>query len=137
MVRSGPYQEVAPVDLDFDLLPLRPGHVAATLEATTVRELTEEDLKGLMKPRGTKSPAITRLRARHQGLARALAAGASNEEAAAICGYGPSRVSILLADPQFKDLVEHYRSMSAEAVVDVQRSMLGLLDEAVDEMRRR
>lgn len=111
--------EAEMADLDLDLLDLSPrvgrGRQAVDLHAEFTRELTTADLA--MPPAASSQPAkIKALRDSHHGLARVLATGISESEASAITGYSPSRISILKADPTFKELLEFYR-MRGEAVV--------------------
>lgn len=93
------------MDLPLDIV----GTAArAPLFAEADRPLAEADLVLLGTERGTKAPPLKRLRERHHALARHIASGMQYKDAAAICGYELSRVSILLADPSFKELVEFY-----------------------------
>lgn len=97
------------MDLGLDLVRVK-GRTSRPIAATQVRELIEADLALLATERGTKPVPITELRARHHALARALAAGMTQNEAAACTGYSVSRVSILCSDPSFRELLEFYRS---------------------------
>ncbi len=71
--------------------------------------VTDADIALLGTERGTKGQAIKRLRDSHHALARALATGMRPAEAAAVTGYCLSRISILQADPTFKELLDFYR----------------------------
>src|SRR5262245_34162476 len=90
------------------------GRPQADLEATFVRELTQSDLTLLDQPRGVFSRPISKLRDSHHALARALAAGMKPGEASLITGYSLSRISVLQADPTFRELLEFYRSSTDE-----------------------
>jgi hypothetical protein len=81
-------------------------------------ELTEEDLESLTKERGTQPPAVMVMRERHHALAKSIASGVKPGDAAHIHRYSASRVSILLGDPAFQELVEHYRGLADEQYVD-------------------
>lgn len=85
------------------------GRQEAHIEMESAGPILEEDLALLALPRNSKPPAILRLRDRHHALARLLAQGYSERDAAIISGYDISRVSILKNDPTFQELVSHYR----------------------------
>lgn len=95
------------------------GRPAKEVTASVVRTLTRTDLPLLVEVKGSKAPVLKRLSDRHHALARHLAQGTPPGEAAIICGYDNSRVSILLDDPTFKELMEFYRS-------DLDRTYRGL-----------
>lgn len=77
--------------------------------AVISRELTEDDIASLEKiDRGSKAPTVKALRQRHHKLARALAEGMPEIEAAIHCDYSLSRVSILKSDPAFMELIQFY-----------------------------
>jgi len=85
------------------------GTVLRTRKVFEVRSMTREDLAVLEEPR-VPVAAVKRLRDPHHRLARMLAIGVKPGMAAARCGYSNSRVSMLLADPAFKDLVTKYQN---------------------------
>lgn len=88
--------------------PRTTGRAAHPVEFEILGELTDLDLSLLSEERGTKAPAIKRLSERHHALARNLASGMKIGEAAAVCGYDISRVSILKDDPAFVELIKFY-----------------------------
>lgn len=94
--------------------------MATAIATEFVRELEESDLVLLQSARGSKPPTIRAIRERHHALARCLALGLKQEEAARTCGYCISRVSILMADPTFKELVTFYTNEANAAVADFQ-----------------
>jgi hypothetical protein len=94
---------------------LRLGKIALPTTAAFVRELEESDLlMAETTAAGATSQPIKELRQSHHQLARVLAQGVDENEAAIITGYSISRVSILKADPQFSELLEYYRAMEQE-----------------------
>lgn len=104
-------------DLNLDLVDVPrvgPGRQPAEVTATFVRELTEADLVS-PKTEIQTAPSIKKLKDTHHALARVLATGSSEAEASAITGYSLSRISILKADPQFKELLDFYRTEAFEA----------------------
>lgn len=107
------------------------------LIAVLDRPLTEEDLSALEKDRGTRAPNLQRLTHRHHRLARTLAEGIEAGQAAIMCGYSVSRVSILQADPTFKELVLFYRSQVEESFLGLQERLAGLAETAADILQDR
>lgn len=87
-------------------------------EPETPAVFTAEELGDLHlgdKPRLVPASPLVRLRDTHHWLARALASGMRHGEAAAETGYSISRISILLADPTFQNLVAYYRRKYGDA----------------------
>lgn len=127
-------------------MALQRGHLQATTPTITgVRSLGRQDLALLLEKRPTVT--IKSLSDGHHRVARAVAAGLSNRDVAAICGRTENRVAVLKADPSFADLVAHYRGLvtadyvqSVDSYMEVAtanmlkaETMLGdKLDEAMD-----
>lgn len=105
--------------------------------ASVERELDLGDLAALDEPAGTKAPALTRISERHHRLARMLAEGMSPCEAAVACGYVLSRVSVLQADPSFKELVRMYRARVEEVYIGLHEKLKDLAGCATDELLHR
>lgn len=100
--------------LDLESTSVRTrGRSRQPLQAEVTRDLTPADLALLEVSRGSRPPKLMRLRDSHHRLAQVLAVGATPGEAGAQTGYSQSRISILLADKSFQDLVEVYRRDSA------------------------
>lgn len=124
--------------MDLPELGLRiTGRAKAPLTFDISRELDEGDLQRLEEPRGATPTPIKKLRERHHALARLLAGGTPPGEAAIICGYSASRVSILMSDPAFSELVAHYRETTAERYYDAHAAMAALHVDAVEVLRER
>lgn len=102
------------------------GRATKPLEAELVGVLGPEDLESLGGERGTKPPVIKEMRERHHHLARLIAEGRKPGEAAAIARYTSSRVSILMSDPAFKDLIEHYRGMVEDQYIGFNAQLAAL-----------
>ena len=113
------------------------GRAAQPLDAREVRALDEHDLVLLQDEKGSKPPPIKRLGERHHALARCLASGMSDANAAITCGYDRSRVSILKADPAFTELLEFYRAEVTERYLDMHGVLAGLSVDAAMELRER
>lgn len=78
------------------------------------RDLTARDVEATQLPRAVTATPLKRLKDRHHSLARYLAAGMPEGHAALICGYDVSRVSVLKADPSFRELLVFYSNRQAE-----------------------
>lgn len=130
------------MELDLEELGLdlgevsRSGRRAVEVSAQYVRDLTPADL-AMPKAQVQTAKPLAKIRDAHHALARVLATGSSEGEASAITGYSPSRISILKADPQFQELLEFYRSSSAELVSDFRARMLNLGMGALQELEDR
>lgn len=103
---------------ELDIAPRVKGRAVKAVSFGTVRELVPADLTLLASERGVKPTEIVKLRERHHALARCLASGMSNAEAAVITGYDPSRISILKSNELFQGLINDYRTMSAGVTAD-------------------
>jgi hypothetical protein len=95
--------------VDIDLGPRIKGRAQRPLTAVVVRALTQADLEKLKVERGVKPVSLQRIRDTHHFLARYLALGAGPAEASAVTGYSVNRISILLGDPSFQQLLTFYR----------------------------
>lgn len=107
------------------------------MSAVQVRELDECDIVLLQEDRGSVAPPLKRLSERHHALARCLASGMSDSEAAITCGYVASRVSILKADPAFIELLAFYRQSVDGKYLDMHGVLAGLSLDAAMELRER
>lgn len=124
------------LDLDISAI-MAPGRKPAPLSAVVTRELTLDDIQALAAPRGTSPPELKKLSERHHALARALASGLSEAEAAALTGYDSSRVSILKSSPAFQELLELYRDRKDAEFAEMHAMLAGLSKDAALEIRMR
>ena len=113
------------------------GRAAKAVSAELERELGLEDVALLLDEKGVQAPQIKEFRERHHALARLIAEGKKPGEAALMQRYSQSRMSVLLADPAFRELVEHYRSIVDEAFLDFQQQLAALALDATMIMRSR
>lgn len=125
-----------PPDLGLDLFRTV-GRARIDVAAATARELTKEDILALGEEKGSQPPPIQRLTDRHHNLARTLAEGVPHGEAGILCGYSSSRVSILLSDPAFKELVEFYRQGITDRFFDMHDRLHSFSKDALDELHVR
>ncbi len=124
------------MDLSAEIFRTR-GRAAQPVSASIVRELDRADLTLLQDEKGSKAPALKRLSDRHHSLARNLAGGMSPGEAAIMCGYVGSRVSILLDDPAFQELLVFYREDVNAQYRDLHTRLSGLALDAAEELQGR
>ena len=80
---------------------------------------------------------VARLRHSHHLLARSLAEGKSNIQAAAISGYTPGTVTSLKNDPAFQELVTHYREQVSDLFEQIQDRLGALGLSFLDELQHR
>lgn len=106
---------------EIALSPSR-GRKAAELDFSVSRVLGPEDiLAANTLPVASETPGIGKLRSIHHELARALAAGAKQVQAAHIVGMSQSRISILMNDPSFRDLVAYYGAQAEQEFIDLHK----------------
>ena len=123
------------LDLDLGMRTAGRKHVEVGVEV--LRELVPGDAEMANAERGSKAPEIKKLRDRHHALAKALATGTEEGEAAIMCGYSLSRVSILKDDPAFKELVAFYRKGQEEQYYGIHEKLAGVAGDALDEIQER
>jgi len=113
------------------------GRASKVLTAVQVRELDATDIALLQEEKGSRAAPLKRLSERHHALARCLAEGMEPGDAAVTCGYVLSRVSILQADPAFKELLAFYRKEVTSKYLDMHGILAGLSQDAAMELRER
>lgn len=113
------------------------GRAAKPLTAVQVREIDETDIVLLGEEKGSRPAPLKRLSERHHALARCLSSGMEPGAAAVTCGYAPSRVSILQADPAFQELLAFYRQDVNARYLDMHGVLAGLSVDAAMELRER
>jgi len=125
--------------MNLDLRDLqRPGRPRTADEPKVdAREITEEDLAALAGPRGHVDAPRKKLRHKHHTLARALATGMTNIQAATIAGYTPQMVVILRNDPAFLDLIDFYASEAGKGFDRLAEQTLRTSAIGLDAIERR
>jgi hypothetical protein len=113
------------------------GRAAKPMRAEVGRALTPDDLAALEVERGIKAPPLKKLRETHHQLARLLAKGMKAGEAALVVGYDPSRISILLADPAFANLVQTYAGVKDLEFADWARVAATFSMEVLQDLQER
>lgn len=114
------------------------GRASVAFHAEVTRELADEDLLFRKATSvGSEARPLVKLRYQHHRLAQMLAAGIDEGEASLVTGYSISRISILKADPAFKDLLAHYIGQQKEVYADLQGRMAGFALDALDELQER
>ena len=125
------------LDLNIDLAA-GPGRRAVPVDFEIVREVTEADVELLaVTPANSKPPAIKRISDRHHALARLLASGMPESEAALTLNYDVSRVSILKDSPAFQELLALYRAKVDTEFATNLDHMAGMSRDALLELRER
>lgn len=100
--------------------------------------LFNSDSADLPQPKAApQAGLLKRLSARHHRLARALAEGIAPGDAAVLCGYSLSRVSILQTDRAFQELMSFYAAQRAEAFADTGRKLSEVASTALDLLQDR
>ena len=120
----------APKRLNFD-----PGAVrrsASKVEFSLLGPIERSDVDLLHVKGSSKADSVQKISARHHRLARHLAAGMKPGQAAALCGYSNSRVSILRADPLFRRLEGLYREQVEELFADQGAKLAEVSHTALD-----
>lgn len=108
------------------------------LHAEVVRELSVEDLAVLETTVvGSKPSPLKRVRYIHHQTARLLASGMKAVEVSSVTGLCQSRISILLSDPTFKDLVTFYAERDDARLAAVQDRLVSLGIDAAAELHSR
>jgi hypothetical protein len=108
------------------------GRASKAVTAEIERELGLDDVASLLEEKGVEAPQIKEFRERHHALARLIAEGKKPGEAAILQRYSQSRMSVLLSDPAFRELVAHYQEIVNEQFVDFQKKLSELaLDAAM------
>lgn len=125
--------------LDLDIVKVAGrGRAPVPVHVEVVREITEADLELMATANMQSGPdPIKRVTDRHHSLARLLASGVGEGEAATIVGYDRSRVSILKNSPAFRELLDLYRGEVKREFVSVLDHMAGMSRDALLELRNR
>lgn len=131
MALAPPRVRVYKKDMDLGLDIAQPRREPKELTWRLARPLVRADLAMLAEKRDTKASTLKKLTDRHHRLARLLAEGEKPGAAALRCGYTPSRVSILQADPTFQELVEFYRQEVHEVYIDGHEMMASVRNMAL------
>ncbi len=113
------------------------GRAKADLFAEIEDAISDADVASLQEERGVTAPQIVKLRERHHALARLIAEGKKPGEAALIARYSQSRVSILMNDPAFLELITHYKEVVNREFVDFQRKLAELGVDAATVLQER
>lgn len=123
---------------DFPKRAIGPGRPPVPLEFEVLREMTEADLR-LLQTQSAPFPTspLKRITDRHHALARLLASGMPDGEAAATVGYDPTRVYTLKLSPAFQELLELYRREVDFEFSTTLQHMAGLSRDALLELRDR
>lgn len=103
------------------------------------RDLTEEDIQAMIEApnAGTRPPSLLQLRTSHHQLARLLADGRTAAEAALVTGYSQNRISLLLDDPAFMELLHYYQGQVDEVYINVHERLAAFGIRTLEELQER
>lgn len=127
------------------MLPLPAGRQGVQLLMTHERDLTQGDLLLLAtqpkKERHVPAPTLQVIRATHHRAARLIARGLSYVEVAREVGRTSQRISDLMKDPTFQELVRYYQTQIEEAEVEEGVEFSGIVKDvarlALEEIQER
>ena len=118
--------------------PRMQGRPQAQFHIAYARDLTEADMEALASmPRGAPPRLLQRIHSSHHSLARCLAAGMKQNQAALVTGYSPVRISYLQRDPAFVALVADYRTEAKGAFADLAERMADMSLDAMEILQER
>ena len=104
---------------------------------TLLGPVEETDLEALHIKGSSTAPTVQKVSARQHRLARYLASGMAPGQAAALCGYSASRVSILQADALFQRIVALYKEQVDELFADQGAKLAEVSHTALDMLMTR
>lgn len=123
-------------------LPAAKGRKPVSLMVGETRPLNAEDVAiAQATPEGalptSTAPLVKQLRQRHHQLAQLLAKGVRELEASIQTGYSLSRISILKADPAFRELLKYYSDQERAASVEMTERLAQLGIATIEELQYR
>lgn len=124
------------------------GSVPKIVTCTIEGVLEPEDLAALVSgpvegatpavPKEVEDPTnLKKIRERHHGVARNIAAGMSQSLVASMCGYTDSYLSILLNNPAMQELVGLYRQQHNSSAVLIAEGLRSVGMKAVERIAER
>lgn len=124
---------------DFTLPPAPRGRRAVPVTCELIRELGPEDVETLVNQQvfGPPPRQIKQLRNSHHNLAMLLAKGHDHGTVSLMTGYSEPTISLLMADPSFIGLYEHYISVREMVFVDVLERMKAVGLNSLEELQAR
>jgi len=105
--------------------------------ARYVRELSEGDLAALNSNARVQPKSLLKIRTSHHSVARCMAAGMKNSQAALVTGYTAERIAALMRDPTFQSLVADYRNEVKSIFADLAERMNDLSLDAIEILHER
>lgn len=114
------------------------GPARRELHTQFVCEASRADVLLLLStPSASRARPLQEIRQPHHRLARLLAQGMRPIEVSRQTGYSVSRISMLQADPAFRELIYFYKNAAHEAFIDVHEMAAEISCAALDELRTR
>lgn len=127
---------------DFDFSSLLPKRGAfKSLAFDLVRELTPDDIMRVGTGGTLAHKPLQSIRAIHHRLAQLLAAGHKHQLVAQMTGSSTARISKLIADPTFQELMSFYQDQMGTKEIDdgirIQEKLKTVAETALDELTHR
>jgi hypothetical protein len=118
-------------------LPSKP--VSNPLVVGDYRPLTAEDaaIAEQAPAEVVGPPHLVRLRTRHHVLAQLIATGLPDKKVAVATGYSQGRISVLKADPAFKELLAHYMKAGEAVNFDIRSRLEHLALDSIEVLQDR
>ena len=88
-------------------------------------------------PRGGQPKSLQRIHASHHALAKCIASGIKDNQAALVTGYSTSRIGLLKKDPVFQALVADYCAEARTWSASLAERMVGLSLDAMELLQER
>lgn len=124
------------MDLGLNIEKLM-GEPVAAAQVTVLKALSRDDLEALDAPAAIGNYQPAKISERHHALARAIASGMKDLEAAALVGYSKQMVVILRQSPAFLELIELYSREVDLEFSELTAQFAGLTKDAIGTLRDR
>jgi len=121
--------------LDYSTLTRGRGRPSAKVQAMISCELSEDDLLELENT--NQRTKLQKISDRHHQAAKYIARGMGTDVTAALIGWGPQNVTVLLGDPSFKELVKLYQTQESAEFAPILEMLSGLSRDAVLRLREK
>lgn len=128
---------LAELDLGTSPMNFGRGRPPKAFHVEYSRELTGPDIEALSLPRPAQPKSLMRIHSSHHSLARCLATGMRQNQAALVTGYSAQRVAMLEQDPTFQALVADYRAEAKSVFADLAERMSDISLDAIELLQER
>lgn len=109
-----------PLEVHLPMKLDRNGKAPRELFLTYVRDITVADIQMILVTEiGAEHRPLQRIRQVHHSIAMLLAQGKEPVDVSRITGRSPGNIAMLMQDPAFQNLYNHYKEMGVQAMADV------------------